>query len=46
MEIGGCGSGGQLGPVMSHGVGCGCVVESHSYIPNQASMVVFGALIS
>ena len=41
MEIGGYGCGGQLGPVMSHGVGCGCVVESHSYIPNQASMVFF-----
>ena len=30
--IGGCGSGGQLGPVMSRGVSCGHV-ESHSYIP-------------
>ena len=45
MAIGGCGSGGQLGLVMSRGVGCGRVVESHSYIPNQALMAVFGALI-
>ena len=37
VVIGGCGSGGQLGSVMSHGVGCGRVVESHSYIPNQPS---------
>ena len=44
--IGGCGSGGQLGLMMSHGVGCGRVVESHFYIPNQASMAVFGASIS
>ena len=42
--IGGCGSGGQLGPVMSRGVSCGHV-ESHSYIPSQALMAVFGASI-
>ena len=42
--VSGCGSGGQL--VMSRGVGCGRVVESHFYIPNQASMAVFGASIS
>ena len=41
--IGGCGSGGQSGPMMSRGVGCGHVVESHSYIPSQDSMAVFGA---
>ena len=45
VVIGGCGSGGQLGSVMSHGVGCGRVVESHSYIPSQASMAVFRASI-
>ena len=35
VVVSGCGSGGQL--VMSRGVGCGRVVESHSYIPNQPS---------
>ena len=45
MVIGGCVSGGQLGSMMSRGVDCGRVVESHFYIPNQASMAVFGALI-
>ena len=44
VVIGSCGSGGQLGLVMSRGVGCGHV-ESHSYIPSQASMAVFGASI-
>ena len=41
VVIGGCGSGGQLSPVMS----CGHVVESHSYIPNQALMAAFRASI-
>ena len=45
MVINGCGSGGQLGPVMSRGVSCGRVVESHSHIPSQASMAVLGASI-
>ena len=35
VVVSGCGSGGQM--VMSCGVGCGRVVESHSYIPNQPS---------
>ena len=41
--VSGCGSGGQM--VMSCGVGCGRVVESHSHIPSQASMAVLGASI-
>ena len=45
VVINGCGSGGQLGPVMSRGVSCGHVVESHSHIPSQASMAVLGASI-
>ena len=45
MVISGCGIGGHLGLVMSHGVSCGHVVESHSYIPSQASMATFRASI-